>query len=119
MHISHTGHTKRYNIRGHSALVVQAEGLGPDREAQAPGQIVAELLAHKILFAAADASAQVAGGARVYVIGEPPLSYHLRRRGIDSPPRTEFAMLDTLPPAARAWRAATSAQSRGPPSTSA
>src|SRR5215212_6531297 len=24
LHISHTGHTKRYNIRGHSALVVQA-----------------------------------------------------------------------------------------------
>ena len=24
LHVSHTGHTKRYNIRGHSALVVQA-----------------------------------------------------------------------------------------------
>lgn len=45
---------------------------------------------------AADAIAQVAGGARVYVIGEPPLVYHLRRRAVDSPARTDFAMFDTL-----------------------
>jgi 4-amino-4-deoxy-L-arabinose transferase-like glycosyltransferase len=45
---------------------------------------------------AADAIAQVAGDARVYVIGEPPLVYHLRRRDVDSPARTDFAMFDTL-----------------------
>jgi 4-amino-4-deoxy-L-arabinose transferase-like glycosyltransferase len=45
---------------------------------------------------AADAIAQIADGSPVYVIGEPQLNYHLRRRGIDSPPRTEFAMLDTV-----------------------
>ncbi|HKG80520.1 MAG TPA: metallophosphoesterase family protein [Pyrinomonadaceae bacterium] len=32
LHISHTGHTKRYNIRGHSALVVQAGTATSTRE---------------------------------------------------------------------------------------
>lgn len=32
LHISHTGHTKRYNIRGHSALVVQAGTATSSRE---------------------------------------------------------------------------------------
>jgi 3',5'-cyclic AMP phosphodiesterase CpdA len=32
LHVSHTGHTKRYNIRGHSALVVQAGTATSTRE---------------------------------------------------------------------------------------
>ena len=32
LHISHTGHTKRYNIRGHTALVVQAGTATSTRE---------------------------------------------------------------------------------------
>jgi 3',5'-cyclic AMP phosphodiesterase CpdA len=32
LHISHTGHTKRYNIQGHSALVVQAGTATSTRE---------------------------------------------------------------------------------------
>jgi hypothetical protein len=32
LHISHTGHTKRYNISGHSALVVQAGTATSTRE---------------------------------------------------------------------------------------
>jgi 3',5'-cyclic AMP phosphodiesterase CpdA len=32
LHVSHTGHTKRYNIRGHSALVVQAGTATSSRE---------------------------------------------------------------------------------------
>ena len=32
LHISHTGHTKRYNIRGHSALVIQAGTATSTRE---------------------------------------------------------------------------------------
>lgn len=32
LHISHTGHTRRYNIRGHSALVVQAGTATSTRE---------------------------------------------------------------------------------------
>jgi hypothetical protein len=32
VHVSHTGHTKRYNIRGHSALVVQAGTATSTRE---------------------------------------------------------------------------------------
>lgn len=32
LHVSHTGHTKRYNVRGHSALVVQAGTATSTRE---------------------------------------------------------------------------------------
>ena len=36
LHVSHTGHTKRYNIRGHSALVVQAGTATSTRERGEP-----------------------------------------------------------------------------------
>lgn len=45
---------------------------------------------------AADEIARISDGARVYVLGEPPLVYHLRQRGVDAPARTDFAMFDTL-----------------------